>query len=212
MEGIKSFFWGDSPEKLLKNLKRDVDKECRSIDLSIKKMENEKIKKQNEIRRNVQRGSSELVKEDAKQIVRIKKSIERFHKTKNKLSNLHTIMQQMVSNYALKKTVEKSSRLMATLNGLTGIGEFANTMRHFSMQLQKAGFIEEKMEDTMDAANGDEDDDEEEVEEQVQRVYDEMSISFEAGAPIIKGKDTKKASNEGIDDLQRRLAMISDKN
>ncbi|KAI8902594.1 Snf7-domain-containing protein [Globomyces pollinis-pini] len=106
-------------------------------------------------------------------VVNSKKAKNRIITSKAQLNSLVMSMQQQLAVAKVTGVLQKSTEVMKVVNKLMNLPEISNTMRDMSMEMMKAGVIEEMMNDTLEAA--DEDELEEEAQEEVDKVLSELT-------------------------------------
>jgi len=76
--------------------------------------------------------------------------------------------------------MQKSTSVMKSMNQLVKMPELMKTMREMSMEMEKAGLIEEMMDDAMESLDGEEMEDE--VNAQVDQIVSEITSGIMDGA------------------------------
>lgn len=102
--------------------------------------------------------------------------------------------------------LQKSTQVLTMMNSLVKLPEISAVMQKLSMEMTKAGIMEEMIDDTMEMME--DDDVEEEAEEQVEKVLFEITAGIlgQAGAAPIT--IATQESEVNVDEMQKRLASL----
>lgn len=115
-------------------------------------------------------------------------------------------------------SLQKSSEVMALVNGLVKVPQLMGTMRAMSREMAKAGMIDEAVGEAVDSAVGEEGEDER-VEEEVDKVLMEvagadMETLAAAAAPrttkqkVQQQQQEEEAEEQEGEDLRARLEAV----
>lgn len=150
----------------------------------------------------------------AKAVVRLRATVARLAANKANLLALSNEMTQMLAMQRAAGTIQSSSQLMATMNGLIKVPQLHANMKDMAREMARAGFIQEAMGDAMDVAL-----DSESVEEEAAEAVDQvlMEITGETMAqlgavpsgrvgPQAAAVDAQEEAAD--DDLMERLAGL----
>lgn len=158
-----------SPDELFRTWKRDLQREQSRIGGEIRKLENNQIAIKNDIRRLTKnrhvRGNEALINLRAKDYVRQKATIARLYNANAHINGIVNEMRTQQVNVTMMTALSTSTVVMGHLNDSMKIPEVRATMQQLSMQMDRAGFIETMMDETMESM--DPDDIEEEADAEV---------------------------------------------
>lgn len=101
----------------------------------------------------------------------------------------------------MAKTMQKSTQIMSFMNQLVRLPQLNKVMVAMAREMEKAGLIEEVMDDVLDT-----DEVEEEAEEEVSKVIEELTMGLKTATP---GSELpEKEKEQGMDDLEARLSSL----
>merc|ERR1712076_263035 len=101
------------------------------------------------------------------------------------LNSLNMKMREQLAALRMTGALAKSTEVMASMNKLMNVPEMQKTMRDMSKEMEKAGIIEEMMNDAMDDVL-DEDGLQEAADEEVENVLYEITAGQLGQAPAAK--------------------------
>ncbi|KAL1731058.1 Snf7 family [Schizophyllum commune] len=104
----------------------------------------------------------------AREIVRCNKQKDRLSVSKARLGSIGQQLQQQLAMAKVTGTLQKSTEIMKASNSLVKLPQISQSMREMSMEMTKAGIMEEMMNDVMDMEEDEEL--EEEADEEVDKV------------------------------------------
>lgn len=157
-------------QRLLNKSIRDIDKEINGLKTAEKKIILE-IKKS--VREN-QMGSAKI---QAKNLVRNRKHVEKFHKMKAQLNSVALQITMLKGTTTMTKAMKGVTGIMTKMNDQMKIPEMNNILREFQKESEQLDLKDEIMGDTIDDALGG-DDDEEESDDILNQVLDEIGVSL----------------------------------
>lgn len=169
-----------SPEEQAKKWKRGLNREVRQLDRQLRSIETEEKKLHREIKTLAKKGEKGSVKILAKELVRSRKAKEKIHQGKAQLNSVSMQLQQNMAQMKIAGCMQKSAVVMKSMNELLKMPEMMKTMREMAMEMERAGLIEEMMDDAMESLDGE--DIEDEVNEQVDQVVTEITAGIMNGA------------------------------
>lgn len=164
------------PAELFRTWKRELEQEQRRIGTEIRKLESAQIVIKNEIRKLAKnkhvRGNEALMNLRAKDFVRQKAVIARLYNANAHINGIINEMRTQQVHATMMSALSASTVVMRHLNDSMKIPEVRATMQQLSMQMDRAGFIEGLIDDTMEGL--DPDDIEEEADAEMSQVLDEI--------------------------------------
>lgn len=148
------------------------------------------------------------------ELIRIRKQTTRLETSR---AQLQSVMMQVSEAFSVRKiegSIKASTSVMKDVNSLVRLPELTGTMRELSMELVKAGIIEEMIDDTL--PNGEMDEDEE-AEDEVDKVLHEVmagKLQKTGQVPTAPLKEPEAAPEQqvaddaGLEDMRQRLAIL----
>ena len=189
----------------LRTQERQLDKQIRQIDL-----QEQKVKQS--LKEAAKKNDRVVCTMLAKEVIHARKAKERIHTSKAQLNSVSMQLQQQAAQIKIAGTLKKSTDIMKLVNRLVKLPDIAKDMQEMSMEMMKAGIIEEMMDDAFEV--DDEDEIEEEAEEEVNRVLEEITSGIFAKAGQVGTKLPSKQvldePEEAIEDdaVQARLSAL----
>ncbi|KXS97843.1 hypothetical protein AC578_7637 [Pseudocercospora eumusae] len=182
MDGVRRFFYGPTPEEqkrkctaLLRSNKRKLDRDMANLQA----LESKTRGMIQQAAKRAQRNPSQAkqAQQDtrifAREMIRVRKQKSRLATSK---ATLESVGRQVDEAFAMKKiesSIKNSTGIMKDVNTLVKLPELTGTMRELSMELTKAGIIEEMVDDMVPQGEGLEAEDEE-AEEEVDKILGEI--------------------------------------
>jgi len=111
----------------------------------------------------------------AREVVRSNKQIDRLSVSKARLGSIGTHLQQQLSMMKVTGSLQKSTEIMKLSNQVIKLPQISQTMREMSMEMTKAGVMEEMLEDTLEM------EDDEEIEEEADAEVDKVLFEITDG-------------------------------
>ncbi|KAF8655259.1 hypothetical protein AX16_003161 [Volvariella volvacea WC 439] len=125
------------------------------------------------VKQNATKGDVKSARILAKEIVRCNKQKDRLSVSKARLGSISNQLAQQLALIKVTGTLQKSTEIMKHSNALIRLPQISQAMREMSMEMVKAGVMEEMVEDTL---NIEEDDElEEEADAEVDKVLFELT-------------------------------------
>jgi len=152
------------------------------MDREIKALEREEAKMAKECKDLAKKDQKQACMILAKEIVRARKAKEGMYKSRAVMNNMSM---QLAANLALTKAagcMQKSAEVMGAMNDMMKIGEMSKEMHAMAREMEKAGMIEEMMNEGIEAMDGD--DIEDEANMQVEKVVEELTAGMFEGADV----------------------------
>lgn len=104
-----------------------------------------------EIQTVAKKGDQVIVKTLCTQLVKSRAAVNRLASTKAQINSVAMQLETQAAFAKVSTTLGKSADIMKTMNTLLKAPEVAATARTMAMEMQKAGLIEEVMNDAMDS-------------------------------------------------------------
>lgn len=162
--------------------KRSLSRAIRELDRERAKLERQEAKVKNDIRKAAKENQMASVRIMAKDLIRTKNSIQKFHQMRAQLQAVDIRMTTMQSTHAMADAMKGAAQSMVRMNRQLKLPQLNAIMRNFAMESERMETTEEIMNDTIDDVMEGESDEEEE-DELVASVLAEMGMSLEESVP-----------------------------
>ncbi|KAF8477068.1 Snf7-domain-containing protein [Kalaharituber pfeilii] len=174
METLKSLIWKPDPATQLRKCNQLIRANARQLDRHISQLKQLEAKTKNMIittsrRKNVQAKETRLL---ARELVRIRRQSARLSTSKAQLESVGMQVNEAFSVRKIEGSIRASTSVMKDVNSLVRLPELTGTMRELSMELVKAGIIEEMVQDSLPEEDLEELD--EEAESEVDKILGEI--------------------------------------
>lgn len=166
-----------TPEEMLRQNQRALNKAMRDLDRERAKMEQQEKKVINDIKKMAKQGQMDAVKIMAKDLVRTRRYVKKFILMRANIQAVSLKIQTLRSNNAMAQAMKGVTKAMATMNRQLKLPQIQKIMMEFEKQSEIMDMKEEMMNDAIDDAMGDEDD-EEESDAIVSQVLDELGLQM----------------------------------
>mmetsp|Transcript_18585 Transcript_18585/g.30311 ORF Transcript_18585/g.30311 Transcript_18585/m.30311 type:complete len:223 (+) Transcript_18585:235-903(+) len=205
----------------MKANKRVITKAIREMDRERNALEREKVKLEREIKKLAKQNEMAAVRVMAKDLVRTRQYISKFHVMKSNLQSLSLKMQTMKTTHEMGMAMGKMTKAMKRMNKKMNAQTINKIVREFEMENEKTEFTEEMMNDAIGDAF---DDGETEAEEDavVNQVLDEIGVNLNGDlqaapsapvqepAPAVQQKQPQPVAaaaeeDAAVSDLEARL-------
>lgn len=204
-----------TPQELLRQNQRALNKAMRDLDRERQKMEQQENKIKLDIKKMAKQGQMDAVKIMAKDIVRTRRYIKKFILMRANIQAVSLKIQTLKSNDAMAQAMKGVTKAMATMNKQLKLPQIQKIMMEFEKQSEIMDMKEEMMNDAIDDAMGDEDD-EEESDALVSQILDELGLQMAdqlselpgTGQSIAQGNNAKQpvaAAAAGVSDADADL-------
>ncbi|KAL3882332.1 hypothetical protein ACJMK2_028686 [Sinanodonta woodiana] len=187
-----------TPEEMLRQNQRALNKAMRDLDRERAKMEQQEKKVIADIKKMAKQGQMDAVKIMAKDLVRTRRYVKKFILMKANIQAVSLKIQTLRSNNAMAQAMKGVTRAMQTMNKQLKLPQIQKIMMEFEKQSEIMDMKEEMMNDAIDDAMGDEDD-EEESDAVVSQVLDELGLQMAdelSGLPSTGVSIASKASKQ----------------
>ncbi|TRY50367.1 Snf7 [Cryptosporidium tyzzeri] len=188
--------WGskvDIKDEVNKN-KRAVSKAIREVDREIQKLEQEEAKLMRELRIAVEKGYTESAKIFSRDILKLRKQMERLSLARSQLMGAELRLTSVKSQLQVNSAISDLNSIMGRVNDSTEISRIQGILKNFARESDKMDVKGEIINDSIDVAMGNESQPEEE-EALVNKIYMEVCESVRQG----KEKELAKANAKGSD-------------
>lgn len=166
-----------TPEEMLRQNQRALNKAMRDLDRERGKMEQQEKKVIADIKKMAKQGQMDAVKIMAKDLVRTRRYVKKFILMRANIQAVSLKIQTLRSNNAMAQAMKGVTKAMQTMNRQLKLPQIQKIMMEFEKQSEIMDMKEEMMNDAIDDAMGDEDD-EEESDAIVGQVLDELGLQM----------------------------------
>ncbi|ORZ21343.1 Snf7-domain-containing protein [Absidia repens] len=215
---IQRFFGKKSPDELVKKWRQEIRQQQRGIQRQIQAIEVEEAKAKKSIKQVAKNGDAKICKVLAKELIRSQHHKNRLYTSKAQMNSIIMQLEHQLATLKVAGTLQKSGEVMKLVNSLVRLPEVSQAMQQMSVEMMKAGIMDEMIEDTMEIM--DDDDIEEAADEEVNNVLFQITDGMlgEAGSvgPILEKKQEAPAEEEEEEEeegpefelMQRRLQAL----
>lgn len=174
------------PKELLREWQKKMRTEKRNIDRQIREIDREEKKLQLEIKKLARMGGQEAsIRILAKNIVQSRQATTKLYTAAANINAVSMQMRTMAAQASLGKTMKLTGETMKRMNKLMSAPETQNAMMELGREMERAGFLQEMMDDALDM---DDELENEEVDAEVDKVIAEVTLSKLNAAPPLAEK------------------------
>lgn len=173
------FFFGrkKTPEEILRDNKRAIDRAIRELEREKNRMEQQEVKLKNDIRKNAKSNQMDSVKIMAKDLVRTKSQIKKFELMKANLQAISIKTATLKSQNNMAQAMRGVTQGLVRMNRQMNLPQIQRVIHEFQKQTDMVDMKEEMINDVMDDVF-EEDTDEQESDQIVNQVLDELGIEM----------------------------------
>lgn len=212
-----------SPEDSAKNWKKALKKEMREMDRGVTRLATAEKNAIKECKKLAKSGNPAAAKLLAREVVNIRKAKNRMHASKAQLNSVVMSLQLSIANLKVQGCLSKSTDIMAAMGSLMKLPELQDSMMSMAREMEKAGLVDEIIQDTFEMAEPDIDI---EADAEVSKIMNEITSGIftkesDVGTsqPVVKEKapaaaeGEKEEEGEGLDEdemaaIQSRLQTL----
>ncbi|XP_076312564.1 charged multivesicular body protein 2a-like isoform X1 [Tachypleus tridentatus] len=207
-----------TPEEMLRQNQRALNKAMRDLDRERTKMEQQEKKLIADIKKMAKDGQMDAVKIMAKDLVRTRRYVKKFILMRANIQAVSLKIQTLRSQNAMAQAMKGVTKAMQAMNRQLNLPQIQKVMQEFEKQSEIMDMKEEMMNDAIDDVMGDEED-EEEGEALVSQVLDELGLQLsekltglptEAGSLNVSAQKNKPSAAlaDADADLEARLENL----
>ncbi|OXV12160.1 hypothetical protein Egran_00078 [Elaphomyces granulatus] len=219
MESLKAVFFGPDPQVQMRKCNQLIRSNTRQLDRDISQLKALDAKTRQYIvnaSRRAQRHPSQAnqatneTKTFARELLRIRKQSARLTTSRAQLQSVQMQVNEAFSVRKIQGSLQKSTGIMKDVNTLVRLPELTGTMRQLSMELVKAGIIEEMVDDVMpiDPLMEDEED---EANAEIDKVLQEVlhgKLSKVQNLRVDQPVEEEPLAEEEIEDQEATLEQM----
>ncbi|KAF8558768.1 Snf7-domain-containing protein [Imleria badia] len=173
MQSINRFLYGPTPEEKVRAWQGKLRTESRQLDREMRQLDAATSKARLTVKQLAAKGDVKSARILAREVVRSDKQKDRLSVSKARLGSIGTQLTQQLAMLKVTGSLQKSTQIMKLSNSLIKLPQISRVMREMSMEMTKAGIMEEMLEDTLEM--DDEEDIEEEADAEVDKVLFELT-------------------------------------
>ncbi|GAA5829119.1 hypothetical protein JCM5353_005292 [Sporobolomyces roseus] len=210
MQSINRLIWGPTPQEKVRKWQSTLKSQSRALDREIHQLDSSTNKVRAEIKKLAQKGDTKNAKVLAREVVRSQKQKQRLQTSKASLNSIHMQLGHQLAMVKVTGTLQQSSEIMRASNSLLSVPQLSSTMREMSVEMMKAGIMQEMMDDTMETLDEGEDEEmEEEAQEEVDKVLWQITDGKlgQAGQMGKVGNLPTKSTEPTAEELERDQEM-----
>lgn len=166
-----------TPEQMLRQHQRTLNKAVRDLDRERTKMENQEKNVIADKKKMAKEGQIDAVRITARDLVRTRPYVKKIILIKANLQAVSLEIQTLHSNNSMAQAMKGCTKTMTTMNKKMNLPQIQKIIMEFEKQLEIMDMKEERMSDAIDDVIGDEDDDEE-SDAVVSQVLDELGLGL----------------------------------
>jgi charged multivesicular body protein 3 len=203
MKSVRHFFYGPTPEERVRAWQQKLRTESRRLDREISQLTMATDKARKSVKQLATKGDTKSARTLAKEVVRSNKQRDRLHVSKARLGSINMQLSHQLAMAKVTGSLQKSTEIMKLSNSLVKIPQLSATMREMSMEMMKAGIMEEMMEETLETL--DDEEIEEEADEEVEKVLFDITEGKlgQAGSAKTELPAEQEEEEETEEEMQR---------
>ncbi|KJA30224.1 hypothetical protein HYPSUDRAFT_32361 [Hypholoma sublateritium FD-334 SS-4] len=175
MQSINRFLYGPTPEERVRQWQTKLRSESRQLDREMRQLDLATSKARQSVKQLATKGDVKSARILAREVVRSNKQKDRLSVSKARLGSIGTQLSQQMAMIKVTGSLQKSTEIMKLSNALIKLPQISQTMREMSMEMTKAGIMEEMLEDTLDM------DEDEELEDEADAEVDKVLFELTNG-------------------------------
>ncbi|KAI0081760.1 vacuolar sorting protein Vps24 [Panus rudis PR-1116 ss-1] len=173
MQAINRFLYGPTPEEKIRAWQAKLRAEQRVLDREMRQLDSATNKARQSVKQLATKGDVKSARILAREVVRSNKQKDRLSVSKARLGSISNQLQQQLAMSKVTGSLQKSTEIMKLSNSLIRLPQISQTMRDMSMEMTKAGILEEMMDDTL--AMEEDEELEEEADAEVDKVLFDLT-------------------------------------
>ncbi|KAF8709157.1 hypothetical protein RHS03_02845, partial [Rhizoctonia solani] len=209
MKSINRFLYGPTPEEKVRAWQQKLRTEQRQLDKEIRQLDTATAKARTTLKQLATKGDVKSARILAKEVVRSNKQKDRLHVSKARLGSIGVQLQHQMAMVKVTGSLQKSTEIMKLSNSLVKLPQISAAMREMSMEMTKAGIMEEMLDETLEGFDEDEEL-EEEADEEVEKVLFELTDGKLGQAGKVGGELPTTEDAEEEDEQDREMERIMD--
>ena len=170
-----------TPEEIVKENKRLINKSLRHLERERSKMEREEPKILNDIKKLAQKGLHGPAKIRAKDLARLRNQVSQLYVLGSQLKGITMQLASVQGNAAVMEALQKSTQAISAVEHSMSIKDIMNMVKDYAKESEKLGMKTEMMGDAVEEAidTGDVDAEGEKIYSQI---CDDINVDYENDA------------------------------
>ncbi|KIY49259.1 vacuolar sorting protein VPS24 [Fistulina hepatica ATCC 64428] len=173
MQAINKFLYGPTPEERVRAWQAKLRSEGRQLEREMRQLDMATNKAKQSVKQLAAKGDVASARILAREVVRSAHQKDRLSVARARLQSIGQQLTQQMAMAKVTGALQKSTDIMRMSNELIRLPQVGQSMREMSMEMTKAGIIEEMMDDTF--AMDEDEELEEEADAEVDRVLFELT-------------------------------------
>lgn len=157
----------------MRNWQHKLKSESRQLDREIRQLDAASRSAKATVKQLAVKGDVKSARILAKEVVRSDKQKNKLYVSKARLGSIGVQLNQQLAMLKVTGSLQKSTEIMKLSNNLVKLPQISSAMRDMSMEMTKAGIMEEMLEDTLEMEDNDEI--EEEADAEVEQVLFDLT-------------------------------------
>ena len=166
-----------TPKEQMREYRRGLKRAVREIERERLKLQNEEKKMIAEIKRLAKSNNIGPVKVMAKDLVRLRRHVQKFYDMKSQINGVDLRLQTMSSTQTMAEVIRGVTPALVNINKQMNLPELNNMMKEFYKENQRMEMTEEMMGEAVDMALEHEDDDAQ-TDQVVGQVLSEIGVEI----------------------------------
>ncbi|KAJ7626652.1 vacuolar sorting protein Vps24 [Mycena polygramma] len=156
MQSINRFLYGPTPEEKVRAWQLKLRTEACHLDREMKELDKVTKHARQTVEQHAARGDVKSARILAREVVRSDKQKDRLSVSKARLESIGRQLQEQMATIKVTGSLQKSTGITKLSNLLIKLPQISQTMREMSMEMAKAGIMEEMLDETLDIEAEDE--------------------------------------------------------
>ncbi|GAW79745.1 vacuolar protein sorting-associated protein 2 [Plasmodium gonderi] len=201
-------YFSKNLEECLREEKRNLNRSVRELEREIFKLNNEKNKIEKNIKINAKKNDLALVRTLAKDYVNIKKTITKYNKIKSHLFSMKIKLQSVKSSEQLGHSLKEINRIIKRVNGYIKLTNLNNSIQEFQKENDQVSLKEDMLDDLFETFDYDSEmvaEEDEIVMKVLEGLGVQMNNKLDDIPTVVDGIPKVESENVAISDLETRI-------
>ncbi|OBZ70505.1 Vacuolar protein sorting-associated protein 24 [Grifola frondosa] len=150
MQTINRFIYGPTAEERVRAWQYKLRSEQRVLDREMRQLDAATKKARQTVKQLATKGDVKSARIMAREVVRSNKQMDRLSVSKARLGSIGTQLSQQMAMIKVTGSLQKSTEIMKLSNALIRLPQISQAMREMSVEMMKAGIMEEMLDDTLE--------------------------------------------------------------
>ncbi|EPY51911.1 vacuolar sorting protein Vps24 [Schizosaccharomyces cryophilus OY26] len=208
MQTVRSYLFGPTPQEQNRKWQSTLRKEQRNIDRQVLYLQNGKKKAEAQMKALAKQQDVSNMRVLAKELARANRHRKKLAESKAMLGSLSMQLNDQIAMYKVEKAMQSSTSIMQSVSSLVRLPQLSQTMRNLSMELTRAGILEEMRDEMIfpvEEEGLEELDDEDEEIKEILSQFQPSSVKPSVPVP----NQTLKPEPEPVRPLEQTLPSVS---